>query len=125
MKARRNQDVVRFIQGLSPADAFLSVLTLGELRKGVAFRARRDPFTAHATSVWIDTLEESFKERILPVDQPVARIWGELSADRSRPVVDTLLAATAIHHRLTLVTRNVRDMQGTTVSLLSPWMAGS
>ena len=61
--------------------------------------------------------------RILPVDLDIARIWGEFSADRSRAVVDTLLAATAMQHQLTLVTRNTRDIADTPVVLHNPWLS--
>ena len=76
---------------------------------------------ANSLSLWVDRLETDFADRVLDVNQQIARLWGELSADRSRPAVDTLLAATAIHHGLTLVTRNVRDVQDTPVVLHNPW----
>ena len=102
---------------------YISPLTLGELRKGAALQAKRGLPTAQALAEWVDGLEEQYFHRLLPVDLPIARIWGELEATRTRPVVDTLLAATAIHHRLTLVTRNVRDVQDTPVLLHNPWLA--
>lgn len=121
-KARPNPHVLGFLQQLAPEQARISVLTLGELRKGAARRAQRDAAAASMLAQWIDGLENEYKDRILPIDQPIARMWGELSAARSRPVVDTLLAATAIHHGLTLVTRNVRDVQDTPVVLHNPWL---
>jgi predicted nucleic acid-binding protein len=66
-------------------------------------------------------LELSFADRILEIDAITARLWGDWSAERPRPVVDTLLAATAAAHGLTLVTRNLRDVQGLPVKLLNPW----
>ena len=120
-KSRPHPQVLQFFSALHPAQTFVSVMTLGELRKGVGLRSKRDPATAQALSAWIDGLEASFQERILPVLGPVARLWGELSVGRSRPVVDTLLAATAIHHQLTLVTRNMRDMEDLQVTLHNPW----
>jgi toxin FitB len=79
---------------------------------------------AEVLDAWIDSIELSFSNRILPVDVPVARLWGELSAIRPRPVVDTVLAATALINDLTLVTRNVRDVAGTGVSVINPWQGG-
>ena len=70
---------------------------------------------------WADALEAGFANRILAVDAATAKLWGELSADRPRPVIDTLLAATAIAHDLTLVTRNVADVAGTGAAVLNPW----
>ena len=121
-KARPNQNVLNFFQQLTPTHAFISALSLGELREGVVLRAKRDLQAAQDLSAWIDGLEEDYNDRILPIEQHVSRIWGELSADRSRAIVDTLIAATAIHHRLTLVTRNVRDVQDTPVLLHNPWL---
>lgn len=80
-----------------------------------------DPGTARALSAWVDGLEISFSDRILAVDAAAARLWGELSAQRSMPVVDTLLAATALVHKLVLVTRNTADVEGTGVEVHNPW----
>jgi toxin FitB len=68
----------------------------------------------------VDSIETTFSDRLLPVDAAVARRWGELSAGRSLPVIDTLIAATAISHDLTLVTRNTRDVLVTGVPLIDP-----
>lgn len=84
----------------------------------------RDQPGAQALTRWVNRLEIEYENRTLAIDQAIARLWGELAADRSRPAVDTLLAATAIHHRLTLVTRNTRDVQDTPVVLHNPWLAG-
>ena len=69
----------------------------------------------------MDGIETQFIDRVLPVDAAVARIWGELSAGRSLPVIDTLIAATAIASGLTLATRNIRDVEATGVALIDPW----
>ena len=122
-KLRPDGSVVRFLQALTRGSAYISVLSFGELRKGVALRAKKDREGAKALSTWIDQLETDFAGSVLGIDQHIARLWGELSVDRSRPVVDTLLAATAIYHRLTLVTRNVRDVEDLPVVLHNPWLA--
>ncbi len=100
---------------------YLSVLTLGELRKGVETRRRSDPGAAAQLGAWVDGIETMFADRVLPVDAAAARLWGELSAGRGWPVIDTLIAATAMTHGLTLVTRNVRDVAGTGVAVVDPW----
>lgn len=102
---------------------YLSVLSLGELRKGIAVRAKRDPHGARSLEQWVERLETEYADRVLGVDQAIARTWGELTATRSRPVVDTLLAATAMHHKLLLVTRNTRDIEDTPVLFCNPWVA--
>jgi hypothetical protein len=69
----------------------------------------------------VDGLEYSFADRILGIDAATARLWGDWSSERPRPVVDTLLAATAVRRGLTLVTWNIRDVRGIPVKLLNPW----
>jgi hypothetical protein len=80
-----------------------------------------DPNAASRLAAWIEGLEVSYADRILGIDLATARLWGEWSAERPRPVVDTLLAATAVVNNLTLVTRNIRDVRDTPVKLLDPW----
>ena len=120
-KPRPHAKVLRFLEGLSSAETYVSALTFGELRKGVAVRQRRNVGGAPELAAWVDGLEERYANRILPVNLQIARIWGELSAGRSLPIVDTLLAATAIHHGLVLVTRNVRNVQATPAAVHNPW----
>ena len=88
----------------------------------MALKKRSDPDTAKKLAAWVDGLEYSFADRILGIDTATAKLWGELSAQRPRPVIDTLLAATAIVHELTLVTRNTSDVQGIRVKVLNPWV---
>lgn len=120
-KIRTNAGVKAFLSAADTAGLFLSVLTLGELRKGVEAKRRTDSVTAASLGVWVDGIETTFADRVLPVDAAAARLWGELSARRSLPVVDTLIAATAITRGLTLVTRNTCDVAATGVPLLDPW----
>jgi toxin FitB len=103
---------------------YLSVLTLGEIRKGV--EALSDQSRKLPLLDWLETdLPAFFEGRILPVDGAVAELWGRLLAKAGRPLpaIDSLLAATALHHGLMLVTRNVRDMDGLGVALINPWNA--
>ena len=120
-KKLANPWVMSFLSAAEPSALFISVLSLGELRKGVAVKFRSDADAARRLATWVDGLEFSFGDRILSVDAAIARQWGELSAQRSRPVVDTLLAATALMHKLTLVTRNINDVDDLGVKLLDPW----
>lgn len=120
-KTQAHPKVLSFLSSLPRGSLYLSVLTLGELRRGIAKRAATDPATARSLSAWAEGLEISFADRILPIDSGVARLWGELSAQRSLPVVDTLLAATALTHKLVLVTRNTADVKDTGVTVLNPW----
>ena len=109
-KKQPDWKVIEFLNDANAATLYVSVLTLGELRKGVAQKHRTDPVAAQKLAEWVDGLELSFADRIVGIDAATARQWGEWSAERPRPVVDTLLAATAFVHRFTLVTRNTKDM---------------
>lgn len=120
-KRGADSGVISFLQNTEPSALYLSVLALGELRKGVAIKRRSDPSAAKSLGAWVDGLEQSFADRVLGIDAPVARLWGEWSADRPGPVIDTLMAATAALREMTLVTRNVRDLRGIKVKLLNPW----
>jgi predicted nucleic acid-binding protein len=120
-KSRADSGVIAFLSAADPAGLFLSVLTLGELRKGVAAKRRTDPGAADQLDAWVDGIETTFADRVLPIDAATARRWGEMSANRSLPVIDTLIAAAAISHGLTLVTRNIRDVASTGVPRVDPW----
>jgi predicted nucleic acid-binding protein len=121
-RPRRDARVVAFLAGEAKVDSYLSVLTIGELRKGVEAKRRLDPAAAERIDAWIGRLEIQYADKTLPVDKPVADMWGRLMADRPRPIVDTMLAATALVHGLTLVTRNTRDVAGTGVNAINPWL---
>jgi predicted nucleic acid-binding protein len=122
-KLRADAGVIAFLAAAGSAGLFLSVLTLGELRKGVEAKRRNDAATAARLDAWVDDIETTFADRVLPVDIAAARLWGELSV-RRLPEIDTLIAATAITRGLTLVTRNTGDVATTGVPLLDPWRDG-
>jgi toxin FitB len=100
---------------------FTSVLVLGEIRRGIEVIRRRDLPSALALEQWLRRLVETYAERVLPVDARVADCWGTLGLTQPVPAVDGLLAATALVHDLTLVTRNVRGVQATGVPSLDPF----
>ena len=114
--------VVAWFTQRPPATLYLSVLTLGEIRKGietVSDEARRQTLVD-----WLETdLPTFFTARVLPVDEAVADRWGRLvaAAGRPLPAIDSLLAATALEHDLVLVTRNVKDFAGLPVQIFNPW----
>lgn len=125
VKEDAHPHVVRWLSELTPASAFISVLTLGEIGRGVAMlqEGRRKA----ALRRWLEhDLPTRFRGRILPVDEPSAAAWGELDADarkagRPLPVVDGLLLGTAKANRLTFVTRNESDCADRGVAVLNPW----
>jgi len=120
-KERCNPRVNAWAETVPPGQDFLSVLVIGELRRGAALKRRSDMASADALDKWIARLTHLYSERILPVTLEVAETWGRLGAVRPIPPEDGLLAATAMVHGLTLVTRDVKTVQGLGVLLLNPW----
>ena len=120
-RERCNANVRAWAASVSPNREFLSVLVVGELTRGAALRRRVDENSADALQKWIARLTQLYSERILPVTLEIAEESGRLSALRPLRPEDGLLAATAQVHRLTLVTRNVKNVEGIGVSVLNPW----
>lgn len=102
-------------------DLFLSVLTIGELRKGIDSLARHDSHGASILNRWLQTVVEGFGNRIVSIDRTVAEEWGSMNVPSTLPAVDGLLAATAKVHGLVLVTRNTKHVARTGVSCLNPF----
>jgi len=112
------------VEAMRSRDMFLSVITVGELTKGITLLPRGKK--KDALSGWLLALEQDYAERILPVDAETARAWGELTAAAQRrgktvSVSDGIIAATAIRHGLHVITRNVSDFHETGAMLINPW----
>lgn len=121
-KGRRcDPGVASWFAEASSEEIYLSVLTVGEIRKGIENIRRRDERTAEALETWLGELVATHSERILSVDEGIAEQWGRLNVPDPLPVLDSLLAATASVHGLTLVTRNVKDVERTGVACLNPF----
>lgn len=121
---RENQGVRKFFrQAEDDLDAVhLSVVTVGELRRGVErLRRKKDlPQTARLET-WLDGVLRAYEGKILPVDKEIGELWGRLRAPHPEPALDKLIAATALIYGLTVVTRNVRDFEQAGVKLLNPF----
>jgi len=122
-RERCHRGVADWFAGIAADEVFLSVLTIGEIRRGIELIRRRDARSARALTDWLDILSSDHRERILSVDQTVAEEWGRLNVPDPIPAVDGLLAATARVHDLTLATRNVADVERTGVRLVNPFAA--
>ena len=106
---------------IADENLFLSTLVLGEIRKGIEFARPRDSGKAVAIERWLQQVEAAFGSRVLGIDNAISDQWGRISAIRPIPVIDALLAATAITNGLTLVTRNDRDVAGVGALVLNPF----
>jgi len=121
-RPRCNRGVADWMANIDPAEAFLSVITLGEIRRGIELLRSRDPRSSAALERWLLGLESHYAARILPITEAVADLWGRLSLNQPLPVSDGLIAATALERKLVLVTRNVADFQRSGVSILDPFV---
>ena len=119
--ARANACLVTWMSRVPQMHLFLSVLVIGEVRCGIEGIRTRDATQAAALEEWLARICQTFEGRILPVTRQIAETWGRLSTPDPLSDVDGLLAATAITHDLTLVTRNTRDVARTGVRLLNPF----
>ena len=118
---RCDGNVKAWYAGVGETDIFLSVLVLGEMRRGIERKRRRDPQQTNVLERWLEETALRFAGRILPVDDMIAELWGRTYYVRNVPVIDGLLAATAIAHDMTLVTRNVSDVAGLGARVLDPF----
>jgi predicted nucleic acid-binding protein len=118
---RRTPQAVAWLRGAQSETLFLSAITIGEITKGIMMKLRTDPTAATSLLRWLDELRFVYSARILPVDDAVATTWGHLMAQRTRPVADALIAATAHVNNKIIVTRNVADFADAGVPVLDPW----
>jgi toxin FitB len=121
---RCDPHVSAWYASIADEQLFLSTLVLGEIRKGVELVRLRDADKAAALERWLRQIEAAFDGRVLGIDNAVSDQWGRMSAIRSIPVIDGLLAATAATNGLTLVTCNDRDIAGLGAMVLNPFLAG-
>ena len=119
-RGERNPEAVRWVDNQRTADLHISVITVGEIERGITQQHRENPSFARDLGLWLDRVLSLYGDRILPVDIATARRWGQLSATLGHGGADLLIAATAIEHGLTVVTRNVRDFEPTGVTVLNP-----
>lgn len=120
-KKQPDPGVLTWLSKVRASELFVSVLSIGEIRYGIERLARRDAVQAEALGRWLDQLTAAYGDRIVPVTMEIAHEWARLSVPDRLPVVDGLLAATALVNGWTLVTRNTADVESTGVRLLNPF----
>jgi hypothetical protein len=120
-RPRPSPKIAAWLAQAETAETYISALTLGEISRGVALHARKNPAEARRLEHWLASTRLEYQNRIIGVDADIAETWGLLDAKCSLPIIDGLLAATALVRGMTLVTRNVRDFARAGVELLNPW----
>jgi predicted nucleic acid-binding protein len=120
-KRTRDPMVVNWFERQRTTDLFLSVISIGEIERGIARQRTNDPGFAGALAEWLDRVLTLYGERILPFDLRTARRWGTLSAALGNDSADLMIAATALEHGLTVVTRSVSDFGPSGVAVLDPF----
>lgn len=118
---RADANVTAWFADVAEEEIFLSVLTIGEIRRGIESVRHRDSDSAASLDRWLALLSEVHGDRILPIDRAITEEWGRMNVPDPLPVVDGLLAATAWVLGLTMVTRNVVDVAVTGIELLNPF----
>ena len=124
-RRQRDAGVVAWMAQQHQEDCYLSVVSLGEIERGIAGKRASDPRFAEDLAAWLDQLLRLHGQRLLPVDLAIARRWGRLSAALGHDSADLLIAATALERGLTVVTRNLRHFTPTGVATLNPWQGES
>jgi toxin FitB len=121
-KARPSSHVVGWLANVEKHRLCLSVVTIGEIERGIEKRRGTEPDFANALSGWLETLLSVYGDNVLTVTPSIARRWGILSAKLNHEGADLLIAATALEHNLTVATRNVKHFKPTGVSLVNPFL---
>jgi toxin FitB len=120
-RPRGDVSVKRWVSSVPAGDLYLSVLTLGDVRRGIDLLRRRDPVQADVYEAWIVTVLRDYADRVLPIDAEIAEEWGRMNVPNFISIVDGLMAATAKVRNMTFVTRNTADVARTGVRLLNPF----
>ena len=121
-EARRGSpQAAAWLRSVDPLTVYISVLTLGEIERGIALKRKSDPNTAAHLDEWLRKLRHDHADRILPITDQIAVEWGRVAAIRPRGDIDGLIAATAIVHDFIVVTRNVADFNDTGAMVIDPW----
>lgn len=121
-KRTPDPNVVHWLSSAPEKSLFLSVVTISEIQRGIALQRGKDALFAERLQVWLDAMMRNYGDRVLPVTAEIARRWGELTALAGHDGADVVIAATALEHGLTVVTRNERHFNPFAVPVLNPYI---
>jgi predicted nucleic acid-binding protein len=120
-RERADPNVVRWVNQTPAEDIGTSVLVLAEIRRGIELKRRSDPLQAKSLDRWFSQMRTRLADRVIPIDETIAETWALLGIPNPLPLIDSLLVATAKVHGLTLVTRNIADIESTGIAMLDPF----
>lgn len=121
-RERGDPGVVRWADSVDLSETYTSVLVIGELRRGALLKHRSDAAQGDMLARWVERVRLEFGSRVLPVDERVADVWSSMGIPDRLPVIDALVAATAIVHGLTIVTRDVSDVTRAGAKVFNPFL---
>jgi len=121
-RKQRDQNLEKWLLSINSLDVYISVVTIGEVERGITQQRRNNPAFAEDLQRWLDTILQRYQQRILPLSISIAQRWGRLSGELGHNSADLMIAATALEHNLIVATRNTRHFEPTQVSLINPYL---
>jgi predicted nucleic acid-binding protein len=121
-RKQRDQNLEKWLLSINSLDVYISVVTIGEVERGITQQWRNNPAFAEDLQRWLDTILQRYQQRILPLSISIAQRWGRLSAELGHNSADLMIAATALEHNLIVATRNTRHFEPTQVGLINPYL---
>ena len=121
-RKQRDQNLEKWLHSINSLDVYISVVTIGEVERGITQQRRNNPEFAEDLQRWLDTTLHRYQQRILPLSISIAQRWGRLSGELGHNSADLMIAATALEHNLIVATRNTRHFEPTQVGLINPYL---
>ncbi|MEI7996299.1 MAG: type II toxin-antitoxin system VapC family toxin [Methylococcaceae bacterium] len=121
-RKQRDQNLEKWLHSINSLDVYISVVTIGEVERGITQQRRNNPKFAEDLQRWLDTILHRYQQRILPLSISIAQRWGRLSGELGHNSADLMIAATALEHNLIVATRNTRHFEPTQVGLINPYL---
>lgn len=121
-RKQRHQNLEKWLLSINSLDVYISVVTIGEVERGITQQRRNNPAFAEDLQRWLDTILQRYQQRILPLSISIAQRWGRLNAELGHNSADLMIAATALEHNLIVATRNTRHFEPTQVGLINPYL---